>query len=300
MLTVRQSAFDAELDRFLIETPSGTPGGIRIRDAAPAIDEIPDAVWFVARDGDTLAGAYALWPRSWGWWRCHLTVTDAHAEQAIPALVRAAATYEPAAGAVVAGSCEDSHTTLRRCLAEVGYDEAAVVEVIVWSRRRAHPDVGPVQPHELTQVQQALDARGVGWSGDLDPASFLVLRRDGAICAGVSVRTVAWHLDSLGAGSGVTLPLLGLLGLKLDPLRLCAFQGSFGATADVDLLWRGALHHTGNAVALVGSDVRDPRWAAWAALRRGGVGRAIGTSVQRVFARGSVPAVLDWGTEFLR
>ena len=300
MLTVRQTEFDAELHGFLLDTPSGSPGGIRVRDALPALEAIPEAVWFTARVDERLVGAYALLPRPWGWWRCHLTVTDEHADVAIPALVQAAAAHAPTNGSVIAGSCEDSHEALRACLEDVGYDQAAVLEVLVWSKKRANPDVGPMEPDELDQVQAGLAARKVAWPADLDPASCVVLRRNGAVCAGVFLRPMAWHLDSLGSGSQLTMPLLGLLGLELNPLRLCAFQGTFGETRDVDLLWRGALHRSGFPIALVGGDVEDPRWPTWTALSRGGVGMAVGIRTQRVWASGPVPRPLDWGTEFLR
>lgn len=300
-VTARAVPCTPALRAFLVATPSGTPGGVRVRDAEPRLDALPRAVWFAAHAGDELVGAYALVPRGSGWWRCHLTVADPYRDEATRALVTAATAFAVERGdRLVAGSCEESHTALRKALAEAGYTEQARAEVLVWSTSGPDPDCGPVAPHEREAVQAHLDARGVHTNWAPGPETFTVLRRDGAICAGVSVWPLTWHVQALGPGSRLLMPLLRALGVPLDPVHLGAFLGTFGAPQDVARVWRAALHDGDLRLALAGADVADPRWAAWSELPRGRLGRLLGKSTQLVLANRALPRPLDWTEGFVR
>jgi hypothetical protein len=284
---------------FLHDTPAGSPGGIQVRDALLHLDAIPDALWFEARDGDRLLGAYALVPRTWGFWRCHMTVGPERRSEVIEALVRAVLAHVPE-DAVVAGGCEDSHVLLADCLRGVGYDEAGESQVLVWSKRAPDASVTRATPTDLGPLERSLDARDVHWC---PPATFddvYVLRRADRVVASTRLHPLAWHVDSLGPGSTLTRPLLRLSGVPLDPLQFGAFVDNTGEPDHLADLWSAVLHQRRLPMALVGADTTDPRWARWRALSRGWLGRLLGISTQRVFSRGRVPSPLDWTTDFLR
>lgn len=276
----------------------GSSGGIQVRDAEFHLDAIPNATWFTARNGPTLVGAYALVPRGWGHWRCHMTVRGDDPLQTTRALVDAARAH--VGDQPIAGACEASHVVLRQVLEDVGFDVLAETAMLVWSRRQSSTNVRPATAADRALVEQRTTDRPVHRQEPLPVERSWVLERDGTPVAGTYVHPLAWHVDSLGPGSRITLPLLRLAGLQLQPLQFAGFLGTFGAARDVAELWAGVLAATGLQVALVGADVEDPRWTGWTQLSRGTLGRALGLHHAVVYGSGDVPRPVDWTEGFLR
>jgi hypothetical protein len=289
---------DRLLRDFLTTAPAGSAGGVRVRDAELHLDRIPDAVWFTAWFDDQLVGAYALVPRRWGYWRCHLTVRGEPASSITRALVDAALAH--AGPTPVSGAVEMSHGVLRTVLVDTGFDLQAETAIRIWTRRQSSDRVRPVRPHEARTVREAVAARGVHRQDPFAVEGFWVLERDGALVAGARPHPLAWYVDHLGPGSRLLLPVLRGAGIELQPLRFTAFLMTFGAPADVGELWSGVLSALGLRVGLVGADVLDPRWPNWRRLHGGLLGRLVGEHRQQVFGSGPVQRPLDWTEGFLR